>query len=143
MSKYRKKFSALLREIKVLVARRDKLDLEITNLRALAEATYELLDEKEKVANSDALKELRKSDQSLTDEIRRVLVFHVPVTPTEIRDHLVRSGYNFSRYQSNPLVSIHSTLNRLKDELDIVTREDGTKAYCLPIVPKNVRSARK
>jgi hypothetical protein len=143
MSKYRKNFSGLLREINVLVARRDKLDLQITNLKTLAVATYDLMDGKEKVAYSEALKELHKSDQSLTEEIRRVLILGVPVTPTEIRDHLVRSGYNFSRYQSNPLVSIHSTLNRLKDELDIVTREDGTKAYCLPIVPKNVRSARK
>ena len=143
MTKYRKNFLGLLREIKVLVARRDKLDLQITNLKTLAEATYELMDEKEQAAYSEALRELHKSDQSLTEEIRRVLILGLPVTPTEIRDHLVRSGYNFSRYQSNPLVSIHSTLNRIKDELEIVTREDGTKAYCLPIVPKHVRSARK
>jgi hypothetical protein len=143
MTKYRKSFSELLHEIDVLVARRDKLDVQITNLKTLAEATYELMDGKEQAAYSEALKELHKSDQSLTEEIRRVLLLSAPVTPTEIRDHLVRSGYDFSRYQSNPLVSIHSTLNRIKDELEIVTREDGTKAYCLPIVPKNVRSANK
>ena len=133
MTEYGKSFSDHLKQIANLVEHRDKLDEQIVKLKTLAVATYELMDDKEKAAYSEVFEELNKSDQSLTHEIRRALMLGGGeyLTPTQIRDRLVKSGYDFSRYQSNPLVSIHSTLNRMKGEVDTVILEEGTKGYRL------------
>jgi hypothetical protein len=89
------------------------------------------MDEKEKAAYAEALDEVNKSGQSLTQAVRRVLARagREYLTPMQIRDQLVRTGYDFRAYQSNPIVSIHSTLNRIKNELDVVILGDGTKGY--------------
>jgi hypothetical protein len=91
-----------------------------------------LMDEKEKATYSEALKEINRPEQSLTYEVRRALMLGGGeyLTPIQIRDQLIRSGYDFSRYQSNPLVSIHSTLKRIKAELGTVIFEEG-KGYRL------------
>jgi hypothetical protein len=133
MTEYGKNFSDHLNKIAGLVEHRDALDEQIDKLKKLASATYELMDDKEKVAYSEVFEELNRSDQSLTHEIRQALLLGGGeyLTPTQIRERLVKSGYDFSRYQSNPLVSIHSTLNRMKGEVDTVVLEEGTKGYRL------------
>jgi hypothetical protein len=48
------------------------------------------------------------------------------MTPVQVRDALLASGFDFSSYTSNPLSSIHITLKRLvPDELEAETGTDG------------------
>jgi hypothetical protein len=131
MTEYGKSFSDQLLKIAELTQRKQELDDQIDKRKALAVATFELMDEKEKAAYSEALEQINRSDQSLTHEIRRALTragSHY-LTPIQIRGQLESSGYDFSEYKSNPLVSIHSTLNRMKHELEVATLEEGTKGY--------------
>jgi hypothetical protein len=131
MTEYGKNFSNHLQKLAELGARKQEIDEQIDKLKKLAAATYEMMDEKEKAAYSEALDEVNKSSQSLTQAVRRVLTRagREHLTPIQIRDQLARAGYDFHAYQSNPLVSIHSTLNRMKDELEVVVLEEGTKGY--------------
>jgi hypothetical protein len=131
MTQYEKSFLDSLSKITELAIRKGELDEQIAKLTTLAEATYELMDEKEKALHDKALQGIIRTEQSLTEAVRRALgkAGREYLTPVQIRDQLVRSGYDFSRYESNPLVSVHSTLNRIKDELEVATLEDGTKGY--------------
>jgi hypothetical protein len=55
----------------------------------------------------------------LTDACRVVLRnAGVPMSPTEVRDRLVSSGYDLTRY-SNELAAIHTILRRLNDSGEI------------------------
>lgn len=48
------------------------------------------------------------------------------MSPVEVREALMASGFDFSSYTSNPLSSIHTTLKRMvPDELLTETRADG------------------
>jgi superfamily II helicase len=131
MTEYAKSFMRHVERIADLVERSEELDKQIEKLKRLAAATYDLMDEDEKVAYSEALKKVDQSDQSLTQALRRVLTQagREYLSPMQIREQLVRSGYNFDGYQSNPLVSVHSTLNRMKDELEVVILGEGAKGY--------------
>jgi hypothetical protein len=130
MTEYAKILLAHVKKLAELGDRKRELDDQMDKLKALVRATYELMDEKEKAVYSDEVGGTYRAAQSLMHEVRSVLIREGGfLTPTQIRDRLVKSGYNFSRYESNPLVSIHSTLNRIKNELEIVTLEEGTKEY--------------
>jgi hypothetical protein len=131
MSEYFKNFAHQLKELEKLCTSREELNERIEKVRTLLAANYDLMNEKEKAACVDALERVNRSEQNLTQSIKRALTQagREYLTPSQIRDQLVRSRYDFSRYQSNPLVSIHSTLKRIKDEVEDVTLEEGTKAY--------------
>jgi hypothetical protein len=70
----------------------------------------------------------RKVNQmELQDAVRAVFRRSLPLAllPTEVRDILLSAGFPVSR---NLLTSIHTTITRLKDELEEVP-QDGRKAY--------------
>jgi hypothetical protein len=51
------------------------------------------------------------------------------MTPVQVREALFAAGYDFSSYTSNPLSSIHTTINRMvPEEVIAETRPEG-KAY--------------
>lgn len=50
-------------------------------------------------------------------------------TATEVRDALLKAGFDFENYASNPLASIHSSLKRLKPEEAEMTTMDGVMAW--------------
>lgn len=66
----------------------------------------------------------------LTDACRLVTRAGVPMTPTEVRDHLRGMGFDLSGYASE-LSAIHTVLKRLNEagELRIVPRPSGKDAY--------------
>ena len=55
--------------------------------------------------------------EGLTEECRRMvrLAQGVPLTPMQVKENLDSIGFDFSRYSSNPLSSIHTTLKRMRD----------------------------
>src|SRR5947207_2624896 len=52
--------------------------------------------------------------------------FPVALQPPEVRDILLSAGYSIT---PNMLVSIHTTITRIKDELEEVQQPSGKKAY--------------
>jgi hypothetical protein len=63
----------------------------------------------------------------LTQACRDILRFsNRDMTPTEIRQQLVLTGFDFSGYTSNPLSSIHTVLKRLVAEGVAVPVADTT-----------------
>jgi hypothetical protein len=131
MSEYFKSCVEQLNKIRELMVRKEELQEQIDKLKNLLAATAELMDESEQTAFVEAFRQLDSSRQGLTQAVRSVLTQagREHSTPVQIRDQLVRSGYKFDGYQSNPLISVHSVLNRMKDELEIVILEEGTKGY--------------
>jgi hypothetical protein len=52
------------------------------------------------------------------------------LTATNVRDHLVGLGFDFSGYSTNPLASVSTTLRRMKpEEVETTTVDGGVTAY--------------
>jgi len=81
------------------------------------------------------LERIDKRPPGLTTVIRRAFCAGQEwLTPTEIRDSLKNTGFNFERYKANPLASIHTTLRRMvPHEVECKTL-DGQKRYRLKTV---------
>jgi len=63
-----------------------------------------------------------------TDQIRGILnMTNSHLVPTQIRDALMNAGVTGSS-PKNLLISVHTVLGRIKDELDVIDR-DGKPAY--------------
>lgn len=73
----------------------------------------------------------RVRDAGLTDAIRLILKASGDwQTVTNVRDRLVKSGFNFSLYSSNPLASVSAILRRLKEEeVETSLVDGGVTAY--------------
>ena len=67
--------------------------------------------------------------KGLTEEIRAIMALTtVPLDAVQIRDSLVMRGVEY-KSPKTLLVNVHTVLDRISDELDIVEREDGKRAY--------------
>lgn len=85
------------------------------------------------------LDKLSGEDVGLSDAIRNVLKaapkkLH---TATEVKKAMTKAGFDFSRYTTNPLSSVHAALKRLKAEEAEVSQIEGVMAWRWvgPIVP--------
>ncbi len=120
------------KELTALVARRDEIELEIAKAMQFLRATINRLPEEEKTffrARVEALAD--DAEVGLTHAIRAALRSSPKEwnTATDVRDILVQSGKDFSKYTSNPLASINTVLRRMHpDEADKITVE-GVAAY--------------
>jgi hypothetical protein len=122
----------------------EQLQTEATKLRQFAMATINMLPDEERDAfmrMMEAFEEDTKaSDASLKQGCLRVLREFYPrwLTVAQVRDRLASSGFDFSKYTSNPLASVSTTLRRMKRE-DVQTAEvEGVAAYRLRHRPKLV-----
>lgn len=85
-----------------------------------------------KVLAEDELYELAPppgyEPEGLTTEIRKILsLTTVHLTPMQIRDALIKRGFRHSS-PKNLLISVHTVIGRLENDLDFVERE-GKRAY--------------
>lgn len=76
------------------------------------------------------------TEEGLTQAIRRVLRAspHEFFTVAEVRDKLQATGFDFSRYKSNPLAAISTTLNRMAErDKNHMWRDqlDGVATYAI------------
>jgi hypothetical protein len=119
-----------------LAATRDSIEVELIKLRELVQATANMLsDEKTKdhyrqILN-DALEHSGVRDGSLVDAVRKVLQEargHF-LTVSQVRDRLRTRGFDFSKYKSNELASISTTLRRFKPEEVEITNTGGVSHY--------------
>lgn len=122
-------YTQALRKAKAQLIRaiqeREKLDLEIARLNQLVKALSAEL-ETDKPTRFDAMEETLASGVGFTDVIKSIVNrSEKPMTPKHVRDMVVMSGYDLSRY-ANPMAMIHQTLKRLAEQNRIREFSDGT-----------------
>jgi hypothetical protein len=111
---YRKALEDAKRKLLELVSQRDQIGVDIERLKAVIEALANMLDNPEDTSSELCEMESILGPGGLTDAVRRTLEASTArgMTPVEVRDALVSSGLDLSRYV-NPLASIHTILKRL------------------------------
>jgi hypothetical protein len=118
-----------------LKIRRDQLDAEMMKQMEFIRALVHMLSDEDRKEFKDRINEAFENSQikeaGLTESIRLVLqrARDQFLTATQVRDHLVQSGFDFSEYSSNPLASVSTTLRRLKPEEVEAIEVRGVAAY--------------
>src|SRR5882757_9858871 len=115
---YKAVLAQVLQEFGVIIKERQELDLKIAQKLQFIRATMNQLADHEKGEFEDWLQKLVGVSAGLSDSIRTVLrenprKWH---TATQVRDALIKLGFDFGNYASNPLASVHSALKRLKQD---------------------------
>jgi hypothetical protein len=117
---YRKAYEAARQELLEQLKKREQLEQKIRDLADTLKALRKMCD-----ADAQEIENFASNDSNLgfTDAIRRQLhIQQRPLSPTEIRDELVKSGVG--RGQSNLLASIHTVLRRMVKAGEIEKTQD-------------------
>ncbi len=123
-----------LEEIGALRKQRDEITLEIFRSIRLLKFTARSIQGaggKFREAIDVLVNRLDKECPGLTDAIKIVLrrapgkIF----SPIMIREELEDNGFTFTKYRSNPLVSINSVLKRIDDDEAIAIEAEGRTGY--------------
>ncbi len=117
---YRQAYEAARQELLQHLKKRERLEQKIRDLADTLKALRKVCD-----ADTQEIESFAGNDSSLgfTDAIRRQLYIQQrPLSPTEIRDELVKSGVG--RGQSNLLASIHTVLRRMAKAGEIEKTRD-------------------
>ena len=128
---YKSLLNETFMKIGAYVQLRDGAEIEIAKLKQLYYATLNMVPEKDRVEFQKQVDELASSsDEGLTEAIRSVLMAADGwMTTAMIRDKLKRVGFNFKKYDSNPLASIGTALRRWKAEEVETAQVEGVNAY--------------
>jgi hypothetical protein len=129
---YRQMLGQLLEEHASWMRRRDEAARELSKVAGLIRATVKMLPPQQAALGERVLEELDERPLGLTEGIRLSLMTDTRewMSPTEIRESLRGLGFSFESYKANPLASIHTTLKRLGDEVE-VKGPAGGKVYRL------------
>ena len=124
------KHRALSADRDILRFQIEELESEDAKLQQKIVALAQALDEEVDPQSPLGLFLAEISAAGLTEGVRTVLrATDVCRTPTEIRDGLLRLGYDLSRY-SNVLASVHTILGRLRESGEVekvISRRKGGK----------------
>ena len=111
------------------------LETEIEKITQFIFATINMLTDTERrdyLASIQAQsKDWQISQESLADAIREV-IYAAPggwFTVAQVRDRLVANGFDFSKYLSNPLASVSTTLKRLVPKDAKMTTIEGVNVF--------------
>jgi hypothetical protein len=118
-------------EFASLTKQREDLDLKVAKLHQFIRATANMLPDEDRVDFMATVDQLAGDAIGLTDAVRNTLKAASPkwLTAVSVRDQLLASGFDFQRYTSNPLASIHAVLKRLKSSEVENTTIEGVAAY--------------
>jgi hypothetical protein len=144
----RSELSQLVRQKADLEKRITALRMSVAGLLRLKDATF---DEDEPIYDLSAEGVFQQAAQALpdleaalfpppklTDSIRSVLKSSLqPLTAGDVRRELEIMGFDFSKYTSNPLSSIHTILKRLADsgKAEAGKNTEGRAVYSRPKNP--------
>jgi hypothetical protein len=130
---YRKPLEEALDRYAVLFAQKEALIAELLKLRQFIYATINMLPDNERGVYQAKLTEFSALTGGLTDAVRETLKLAAQrqtyFSASEVRNHLVKSGFDFSRYTSNPLASVNTVLRRFKPGEVETTTIEGVIAY--------------
>ncbi|PYP93311.1 MAG: hypothetical protein DMG65_01360 [Candidatus Angelobacter sp. Gp1-AA117] len=110
---------------------RDSTEVEIAKLNQLFCATLNMVPHDQRLFFKSRMVEIgAMKDCGLNEGIRNVLLAADGwMTCTMVRDMLVKIGFDFSSYDSNPLPSICTALRRWKPEEVEAGKVNGVNAY--------------
>lgn len=127
---YKKILKVASKEYEQLLKKREVLDLEIAKKDQFIRATTNMLPEKDRKNYEMFLLPRFVHEMGLTSSIRKVLQDKREwLTATAVRDALTQAGFDFSKYKTNPLASVHAILRRLKERDVESTYIDGVMAW--------------
>jgi len=109
-----------------LAEERDRIEGEIARYESIVKALAQSIEDRTEREKLLAEVELLVKAEGFTDAIRRILRENrsAPMTPPEIRDQMVKDGFNLSAYGS-PLASIHAILTRLRSRGQVKRKVRG------------------
>ena len=110
---------------------RDSTEVEIAKLNQLFCATLNMVPDDQRLVFKNRMVEMGAiKDSGLNEGIRNVLLAADGwMTCTMVRDMLIKVGFDFSSYGSNPLPSICTALRRWKPEGVEAGKVNGVNAY--------------
>jgi hypothetical protein len=119
------------KEFECLTKQREDLELKIAKLHQFIRATANMLSDEDRVVFMATVDQLAGDAVGLTDAVRNTLKAAAPksIAAVGVRDQLLASGFDFSRYTSNPLASIHAVLKRMKPSEVESTNIEGVAVY--------------
>lgn len=132
MTQYVKIFGDHVKKLHALKKEKVKIDSEIEKVLQMMRATLNLMPKEEKKVFVDVINAFKIHEKGLTAAVRSILQSNLQewLTAVQIRDRLQESGFDFGGYTSNPLVSVHTVLKRLKPgEVERKVLIDGTNEY--------------
>ena len=115
-----------------LIAERKQTELKLAQKEQFIRATINMLPEEDRECWAVLLEAMSDDEEvGLSDAIRGVLratpkKYH---TATEVKNALTQGGFDFSRYTSNPLSSVHAALKRLKADEVETEKIEGVMAW--------------
>ena len=113
-----------------LVAKREKLNQEISRVSDLVIANANFLPEEEKADQLEQLEQLVAEPPGFTESVRNILKANAirPATALQVREMMAKAGFNLRAY-SNPLASIHTILKRLAERDEVTTSMNDGQTY--------------
>jgi hypothetical protein len=125
-NRYVRAIAEEMQEFKKLMDQKKAIDTRIANITELIIANIKMIpDENERKTFMEAFHVVQEPS-GLSEAVVRVLRFDTAMSAVEVRDALIKSGYDLSSH-SNALASVHTTLRRLADSGRIVKRDDGER----------------
>jgi len=134
---YVKLLRDLMKERESWARKRDEADRQFSRVSELIRSTVKMLSPEQHSASAGDL--IEHFDQvhspGLANMVRGAFGSGKEwLTPVQVRDYLRSIGFNFEKYKTNPLASIHTTLRRMvPNEVECKTL-DGEKLYRLKTV---------
>jgi|SRR5215469_3672270 len=131
MSEYQQIANNHLAKIRELQDEKSRIENEIRKTNELVKAVINMMPDAEKAHYFNELDKYFTQQVGLTQAVREVLQgANGFLAAPQIKIILEARGYDFSKYTSNPLISIHSILKRFKrSEVDKGLWPDGTPSY--------------
>jgi hypothetical protein len=128
---YKSILDAAFTSLGLALRARDDAEIEIAKQKQFIAATLQMLPDEERKRFAEMLRQVIEKHDSrsigLGQAVRRALSATEPkfVTVAQVRDHLMKSGFDFSEYTANPLASISTTLRRMTPD-EVETTVVGT-----------------
>lgn len=116
-----------------LTQQRAEIDAEILKLRQFLHGTMNMLSNTDKRIFQAQLANMEARSGGLVEAVREILKMatHTQTyfTAAEVRDNLIKAGFDFSEYRSNPLASVNTTIRRFKSS-DVERKDvNGVAVY--------------
>jgi hypothetical protein len=130
---YVKTVKQLLERREQLLKQRGAIDLELTHIEAAVRTMVKAFPPEYRHRGETIVERWDKRPMGLTAAVRLSFTDSGKqwLTALDIRDYLESISFSFDEYKTNPLVSIHATLKRIKDELEVKILPNKKKAYRL------------
>jgi hypothetical protein len=130
---YVKTVREFLAEREKLLEQRSEIDRKLTNIEAAVRMMVKAFPPEYRHRGEAIVERWDKRPMGLTAAIRLSFTDSGKqwLTALDIRDYLESISFSFDEYKTNPLISIHATLKRIKDELEMKILPNKKKAYRL------------